>query len=163
MKKILIAGAIISATSCANAFGQSLSTAAKPVTESDCRQFQHLAEYVEGCPEFEAKKKSRKENAQSLQYALVTDSLYAYLACAKLQTPIMDDGISDAATIASGLHAQCYGLLSKLSTFLSLEQIQTMASDVKPVVLSYVLEGRAKGKKTPPQPPSPPKQIKPTM
>lgn len=70
----------------------------------------------------------------------VEEPVRAYLECAKTSVSLVDDKISDATTIATGLHAQCRGAF--LDAGLNADRQNHMAELLKPNLVQFVLLSR---------------------
>lgn len=65
----------------------------------------------------------------------------AYLNCAKTAVTTIDDRVSDAATVALGLHAQCR--MALVDVGLSTDRQSNLAEVLRPSLVQYVLLSRA--------------------
>lgn len=71
----------------------------------------------------------------------VEEPVRAYLDCAKTAIPVIDDRVSDAATVAIGLHAQCRPAF--LDAGLNVDRQNHMAELLRPNLVQLVLLSRS--------------------
>lgn len=106
-----------------------------------------------------------QEDRKEAQSQAGKDALLAYFACAAAKTPSLDDRVSSAQDIATGLHSACFSDFTRSADLLGITAggRANYAAQVRPKLIEFVLQYRAMSKSAPaPSPRTPaskPKQI----
>ena len=88
--------------------------------------------------ELEAKERKEKDTRTSI-IQVWADS---YVRCAISSAGLVDDGISDAQTIAIGLHAKCRNSSPALESVMSIDRAEELAITLRPKLVQIVLSRR---------------------
>ena len=78
----------------------------------------------------------------------VEEHVGRYLECARAAVQSTDDAVSDASTIAVGLHAQCR--IAFVDVGLNLDRQNNLAEVLRPTLVQFILKSRIARSKSPP-------------
>lgn len=87
---------------------------------------------------------------RAVRTTIIQEWTNAYIRCALTLVRAVDDGFSDAQTIALGLHSKCKNVSPKLESIMSLDRAEDLARALRPKLVEIVLTRRAAQRKLPP-------------
>jgi hypothetical protein len=118
------------------------SSAQVSASPASCAELGGLAAYVERCGGTPPQVKSPGDAIND-----IADWRKAYIECVKKEVPQLDDKVSDASIIASGISAVCRSVKPSLHTVMRPSEADLMVERMKPYTISIVLQQRVAAQK----------------
>lgn len=116
---------------------------AQEATKEDCSKFPHLAQYMPSCGGQTASPGPSSEN----ELKVVEGWTRSYMQCAISTVPQVDDGVSDAQTVALALGAQCKDANVTAAKSMRISDRDDLVKHLHPRLTEVVLYHRAASKR----------------